>query len=83
MSPESWSERIHDDESLTDNLTDDEAVEILTWASRALALCTSDDECRALVERIRDVNRAVAEGARFPTLMQRLRGSSQHDTHED
>lgn len=83
MNTESWNERIRDDESLTDNLTDDEALEILTWASQALELCTSDDECHALVERIRGINRAVAGGARFPTLMQRLRGSSRHETHED
>lgn len=79
MNPESWSERIQSDESLTDNLTDGEALEILAWASQALALCASDDDFFALVERIRGINRAVGHGERFSTLMQRLRGSSQHD----
>lgn len=64
-----WIERFGDDESLTDNLRDEQAIVLLKWAEERLDLCNSESEAEAVIAKVREINRRVGEGERFPDLV--------------
>ena len=69
-------DRLYSDESLTDNLEDDDAEELLSWAESHLASCGTGKEAERLFDSIRLVNRYVKEGEPFEGLFAALRANT-------
>lgn len=76
-----WTERLYEDESLTDNLGDDDAMLLLRWAEERLASCGSESEAAAVMAMVREVNRRVGEGESFADLLDRLHFSPDPDSN--
>ena len=72
MSPSFWIDRLYDDESLTDNLTDAEAARILKWAESRMTSCSSSEEAEKVIAALRQVNRLAGEGHPFEDLFAAL-----------
>ncbi|MDB5033570.1 MAG: hypothetical protein JWQ98_811 [Chlorobi bacterium] len=62
MDIQPFLDRLHDDESLTDNLTDEQATPLLAWGEARLEKAATDDEAREVIETIRRINRCAGEG---------------------
>ena len=62
MDIQPFLDRLRDDESLTDNLTDEQATPLLAWGEARLEKAATDDEAREVIETIRRINRCAGEG---------------------
>jgi len=67
-----WIDRLYSDESLTDNLGDEEAELLLKWGESRLAGCNRQADAEAVIDMVREVNRRVGEGEPFASLFKRL-----------
>jgi hypothetical protein len=63
--PSDLLERLYNDESLTDNLTDDQAQCLYAWAGHMPERPASGEDAEAVIAAIRRLNRDVGEGAEF------------------
>jgi hypothetical protein len=75
-------DRLYSDESLTDNLDDSDAEELLSWAESHLA-SGGDRDGERLIDAIRLVNRYVKEGEPFEGLFVALRANTLRTETED
>ncbi len=69
MDNSSWIDRLYSDESLTDNLDDDDARSILAWGETELESCRSEADAEGIIGAIREINRRVGDGETFAALM--------------
>lgn len=76
MDRDATIDRLYSDESLTDNLEDNDAEELLSWAESHLASCGTGKEAERLFDSIRLVNRYVKEGESFEGLFVALRANT-------
>jgi hypothetical protein len=83
MDREQSINRLYNDESLTDNLADDEAEELLSWAESHLASLGTDKDAERLLDSIRLVNRYVKEGEPFEGLFVALRANALRSETDD
>ena len=70
-----WIERLYNDESLTSNIEDDDAEQLLQWSESHLATCGSEVEALRLFDALRLLNRYVGEGESFEQLLAALRAN--------
>lgn len=69
LQPVDISERLSNDESLTDNLTDDEAKCLIAWAETRCGTEISDEQGEKLIAAIRELNRRVGQGERLEEIL--------------
>ena len=82
MNSDTWIDRLYNDESLTDNLEDDDAERLLSWAESQLMECDSDGAAQQLIESIRLLDHYVGEGESFDELFTAMRANSLARTHD-
>jgi hypothetical protein len=76
MNTDLWIDRLYNDESLTDNLEDEDAERLLSWAESQLIECDSDGSAQQLIESIRLLDHYVGEGESFDELFGALKANS-------
>lgn len=76
MDSDETIDRLYSDEALTDNLEDDQAEQLLSWAESHLASCGTGKEAARLFDSIRLLNRYVKEGEPFDGLFVALRANT-------
>jgi hypothetical protein len=67
-------ERINNDESLTANLTDDEAERLLAWVERASQSIVTDQQAEQLLAALRALNHDVGRGKGFDEALAEVQG---------
>jgi hypothetical protein len=72
FNPDPFLDRLHNDESLTDNLTDDEAEQLLAWAEGCLEVASSEEGAELIIDDLRRLNHDVGDGKEFGELFAAL-----------
>lgn len=76
MNTDIWIDRLYQDASLTDNLQDQDAERLLSWAESQLMECDSDGTARQLLESIRLLDHYVGQGRTFDELFLALKANT-------
>lgn len=64
-----WIDRLYEDESLSDNLEQEEAQRLFSWAEKRLSECVSNEGAETIIGVVRRVGRLVEQGASFERLL--------------
>lgn len=75
MNCDLWIDQLYSDESLTDNLTREDAERLLSWSESYMAECDTEVEASRLMDAVRLLNRYVKEGEPFDDLFIALRAN--------
>lgn len=73
MNADIWIDRLYQDSALTENLQDQDAERLLSWAESQLMECDSDGAARQLMESIRLLDNYVSQGRTFDELFLALK----------
>ena len=80
LNPDTYLDRLYSDESLTDNLTDRQAEQLLAWAAGRLERASSEEEAERIIAALRRINHDAGDGAGFDELFASLeRGEPDRD----